>query len=119
MATLRIADVSCAVSASACATLCCSDSLRRGTVAEDADLYAVLVELADLAIDGLAEEPHQRRHLAARPLPVLGAERVEREDVHARLVARLHDRTDRADTGAVARRRAADGAAAPTDRCRP
>src|SRR5439155_20514919 len=78
-------------------------SAQPAAVAEHTDLDAVLIELVHLAVDGLAEELHESRHLGPRTRPVLGAERVEREDVDTRLVTGLHHRADGAHAGAVAR----------------
>src|SRR5207245_4693205 len=77
------------------------------------DAYAAAVHLVDLTLHGLVEEPHQSAHLGARPGPVLSRERVDRQHVHAQLLAAFERPLDRAHAGPVAEAGRAPAAARP------
>src|SRR5437879_1859671 len=68
----------------------------------ESQLDAALRQLIDLAADGLREQVHQGLDLVARSRPVLGRERVERQDPDAALVGRLGDPADGLDPSLVA-----------------
>jgi len=70
--------------------------------AGDEDADSALVDLRELALERDLEEPHQAAYLSPRSPPVLGREGIDREDLHAELVARVHRALDRLDPRPVA-----------------
>ena len=67
----------------------------------------------------LAEEPHQRLHLAGRATPVVGGEGEEREDADAQSGRGLDHPPHRVGALAVAGGAPRVRARQPSDRCRP
>ena len=47
--------------------------------------YPALVQLIKLVFDGTVDKPHQDTHFPLRSIPVLGGERVQRQDLDAEL----------------------------------
>src|SRR5688572_21618454 len=69
--------------------------------ADHAEAHVALHQLGQLAIDRLLQEPHQRRDLVFRPIPVLRRERVERQVAQPDRVAGTHQRAGRLHALAV------------------
>src|SRR5207247_49904 len=69
--------------------------------AADHDAHSPAVHLVDLTLHRLVEETHQGTDLRPWARPVLGRERVDRERVHAEVLASLEHAFDRADAGSV------------------
>ena len=107
--------VLCRVSSMVCAQrrLHLARQLRQIADREQPD--AVLHHLLELRREIVPEEAHERGHLVARPLPVLGRERVEAQVRNAETPRRLDDLLHRLLAAPVARnaRQAALGRPAP------
>src|SRR5260370_7786816 len=71
------------------------------------------MHLVDLAQHRLVEEPHQGTDLGTGARPVLRRKRVDREHLHAELLARIEHTFDGSDPGAVAEAGGVAAAAGP------
>jgi hypothetical protein len=67
-----------------------------------AQLHASFMQIPDLALENLLQDPHQALHFFARPEPILGRERIDGDDLDPKLAAGLQDPSDVLGSSAVA-----------------
>ena len=97
------------------------DDVRRqaGGIAGVEDADAVGAIEVELGREVLLDEPHQEAYLLGRPLPVLGREDIEREELDAEILGGLYDDLGGLEPLAVPFGPRAGRETWPSGRCRP